>query len=113
MLERSKQPEERVVPLLAGPLQRRIGIVQNKCTDEVYLKLMRTAYELACCTTMPLEHFSVLVKVQRINGTRLIEGKCKILSKNLSILAFVFKRKQSLVIVHALVTKFSCVVCYY
>ena len=36
---------------------------------------MTTAYHLAMTPTMPLSHFEILVKVQRTNGVRLIQGK--------------------------------------
>ena len=44
-------------------------------TTEAYLKMMRTAYELALNPTMPLKHFKLLIKCQRENGVVLIEGK--------------------------------------
>ena len=38
------------------------------------MKLFRTAYELAINPTLPLSQFKTLVKIQRKNGSRLIEG---------------------------------------
>ena len=42
---------------------------------EAYLKLMRTAYEMALNPSMAHRHFEVLVKCQRINGVRLVQGR--------------------------------------
>ena len=42
---------------------------------EGYIKLLRTAYTLAIETTLPLSQFKTLVKVQRVNGVRLIQGE--------------------------------------
>ena len=36
---------------------------------------MKTAYEMALTLSMPHKHFKVLVKCQRANGIRLVEGK--------------------------------------
>ena len=42
----------------------------------VYLKMMKTAWEMALKPFMPHKHFSsVLVKCQGINGMRLVAGK--------------------------------------
>ena len=38
------------------------------------MKLFRTAYELAINPTLPLSQFKTLIKIQRKNGSRLIEG---------------------------------------
>lgn len=37
--------------------------------------MMKTAYELALHPTMPLTHFKTLIKCQRMNGVRLIDGR--------------------------------------
>ena len=42
---------------------------------EGYIKLFRTAYTLAIEPTLPLSQFKTLVKVQRENGVRLIQGE--------------------------------------
>ena len=41
----------------------------------VYLKMMKTAWEMALTPSTPHKHFSVLVKCQRINGVCLVAGK--------------------------------------
>ena len=41
----------------------------------VYLKMMKTGWEMALTPSMSHKHFSVLVKCQRINGVQLVEGK--------------------------------------
>ena len=46
-------------------------------TRDVYTKLFVTAYHLAVEPTLPLSQFKTLVKVQRANGVRLIQGKYK------------------------------------
>lgn len=47
-------------------------------TREGYRKLFRTAYELAMNPTLPMAQFKTLVKVQKQNGVRLIEGTFKV-----------------------------------
>ena len=42
---------------------------------EAFRKLLKTAYELALMPSMPLKHFEVLVKCQKQNGLKLIQGK--------------------------------------
>ena len=42
---------------------------------EAFRKLLKTAYELALTPSMPLKHFEVLVKCQKQNGVKLIQGK--------------------------------------
>ena len=67
----------------AGPSQaKRSCLVQpdirnsmDDSADQAYLKLMRTAYEMALHPSMPHKHFEVLVKCQKANGARLIKGK--------------------------------------
>ena len=41
----------------------------------VYQKMMKIAWAMALATSMSHKHFSVLVKYQRINGVRFVEGK--------------------------------------
>ena len=57
-----------------GPSQSRVDVITQKSSRDAYIKLIRTAYELALNSTMSLNHFSTLVKIQRLNGIRLIEG---------------------------------------
>lgn len=47
----------------------------RQSSEEAYLKMFRTAYTLALEPTLPSRQFKTLVKVQRENGVRLIEGK--------------------------------------
>ena len=42
---------------------------------EGYIKLFRTVYTLAIEPTLPLSQCKTLVKVQRENGIRLIQGE--------------------------------------
>ena len=53
----------------------RIDVALNQSTHEAYMKMIKTAYELAMNPTMPLKHFKVLVKCQRQNGVILIDGR--------------------------------------
>ena len=82
-LERGKpQTEPNRFPdivLGAGPSQPRADALQEKATREAYEKMIRTAYELALNPQLPLSTFKLLLKCQRMNGVRLIEGKddCK------------------------------------
>ena len=47
----------------------------------VYLKMMKTAWEMALTPFMPNKHFSVLVKCQRINGARYKVKRERLLDK--------------------------------
>ena len=47
----------------------------NSNAEEMYKRLMRTAWNMATTPSMPHTHFSVLVKCQRENGVRLVEGR--------------------------------------
>ncbi len=53
----------------------RIDVALNQSTHDAYMKMIKTAYELAMNPTMPLKHFKVLVKCQRQNGVVLIDGR--------------------------------------
>jgi len=44
-----------------------------KNSRDAFLKLTRTAYELALNSTLSLSQFSTLVKVQQDNGVRLVQ----------------------------------------
>ena len=63
----------------AGPSQPRVNELQEKAIRDNYRKMIRTAYELALNPQFPLSSFKLLVKCQRMNGVRLIDGKddCK------------------------------------
>ena len=74
--ERTKPENETIlVESKTGYSQPEITTVFKKSSVDVYKKMFRTAYELAMQPTMPFRHFATLVKVQRINGVRLVEGK--------------------------------------
>ena len=80
MLENEKPAAERMdiertQQASISRIQPTIPSCVQKSTREAYGKLIRTAYELAKTPSMPLSHFSVLVKCQRQNRVRLIEGK--------------------------------------
>ena len=55
--------------------QLRTDHVCDKNMREGYIKLFRTAYTLAIEPTLPLSQFKTLVKVQRENCVRLIQGE--------------------------------------
>ena len=57
----------------ASANQPRIDDMVHRNAREAYSKLLKTAYELAVAG-QPLENFKTLVKVQKENGVRLIEG---------------------------------------
>ena len=46
---------------------------QNNSKD-AFIQSTRTAHELAMNPTIPLNQFTTLVKVQRQNGVRLVQG---------------------------------------
>jgi len=66
-------------PNIEGQIYKRSAVtIQsaiNSSAREGYKKLLRTAWNLACTPSMPHSHFNVLVKCQRENGIRLIDGK--------------------------------------
>ena len=77
-LERAKPYNEKAVPKKALPStlnQPRIDHFCDKNMREGYIKLFRTAYTLAIEPTLSLSQFKTLVKVQRENGIRLIQGQ--------------------------------------
>ena len=78
-LEKAKPVDQRIIPSSvmsqSTSKQKRIDVMQNENSKEAYMKLARTAYELAMNPTMPIRQFKTLVKVQRQNGVRLIDGK--------------------------------------
>ena len=57
-----------------GLVQKRVNVMNETTKREAYVKLFRTAYELAMNPTLPMNQFKTLVKVQKQNGVRLIEG---------------------------------------
>ena len=77
-LERAKPNNEKAVPKKTLPStlnQLRIDHVCNKNIREGYIRLFHTAYTLAIEPTWPLSQSKTLVKVQRENGFRLIQGE--------------------------------------
>ena len=54
--------------------QAREDILAETTSTEAYRKLIRTAYELAMSPHLPLKTFELLVKCQRENGVKLIQG---------------------------------------
>ena len=77
VLERGKPKEQQIgIDLSNKPVlsQQSIVSLTKTSTKEGYTKLFRTAYELAMNPTISLAQFHTLVKVQRKNGVRLIEG---------------------------------------
>ena len=47
----------------------------NTSIQDCYKKMMRTAWNMALTPSMPHQHFAVLIKCQRENGVRLVEGR--------------------------------------
>ena len=54
--------------------QRDVGSMFENNSKDAFIKLTRTAYELAMILTLSLNQFTTLVKVQRQNGVRLVQG---------------------------------------
>ena len=75
-------------------LQPRIDVALKASTTEAYLKMIRTAYELALSPTMPLKQFKLLIKCQRENGVVLIEGRGHRNETNAKISGFLAKFKS-------------------
>ena len=77
-LERTKPNNEKAVPkkaLTSTLNQPRIDHFCDKNMREGCIKLFRTACTLAIEPTLPLSQFKTLVKMQRENGVRLIQGE--------------------------------------
>ena len=75
MIERGKPLEERIKNVsLTGPVQKKITTMTASNTKNMYMKMFRTAYELAMNPTVSLRQFKTLIKVQRQNGVVLVEG---------------------------------------
>lgn len=55
-------------------VQRNVVSMFEDNSKDAFRKLTRTAYELAMNPTLSLNQFTTLVKVQRQNGVRLIQG---------------------------------------
>jgi hypothetical protein len=77
--EKNRPQEDQLnnVDLAVHTTMRQTNIIDvtTESTKQCYTKMFITAYELALQPSMPLTHFKTLVKVQRKNGTKLIEGK--------------------------------------
>ena len=71
MLDNRQNPEQQ----LERPVQPDIQESLNDSGREAFIKLMRTAYEMAITPSIPHKHFIVLVKCQRANCVRLVQGK--------------------------------------
>ena len=77
-LEREKPNNEKAAPKKELPStlnQPRIDHVCGKNIREGYIQLFHTAYTLAIEQTWRLSQFKTLVKVQRENSFRLIQGE--------------------------------------
>lgn len=79
MMKTNQTPNDDVDNLFpALPKRPRLHDIRssiNTSSFDGYLKLMKTAYRMALCLSMPHSQFSVLIKCQRENGVRLIDGK--------------------------------------
>lgn len=71
----SRKPSNERFEVPSVPAQPDIRLSLNNSARDSFLKLIRTAYEMALNPSMPLKHFKILVKCQRENGVRLVEGK--------------------------------------
>ena len=74
MLDNRQPVGERIDPQ-KRPLQPDVRQALSDSSKDSFMKLMKTAYAMAVVPSMPHKHFSVLVKCQRDNGVRLVEGK--------------------------------------
>ena len=75
LIERGKPQKERIKNVsLTGPVQKKITTMTASNTKNMYMKMFRTAYELAMNPTVSLRQFKTLIKVQRQNGVVLVEG---------------------------------------
>ena len=77
-VEQDRPINERIIieqPDVTRKIQPTITSYINASAKDSYRKLLRTAYELALTPSMPLKHFEVLVKCQKQNGIKLIQGK--------------------------------------
>ena len=54
--------------------QRDLGSMFQNNSKDAFIQSTRTAHELAMNPTIPLNQFTTLVKVQRQNGVRLVQG---------------------------------------
>ena len=64
-------------PTTGGPrtfTQRNVESMFLDSSKDAFVKLTRTAYELAMNPTLSLNQFKTLVKVQCQNGVRLVKG---------------------------------------
>ena len=59
---------------LTGPVQKKITAMTASNTKNMYMKMFRTAFELAMNPTVSLKQFKTLIKVQRQNRVVLVEG---------------------------------------
>ena len=56
-------------------VQPKISNALKAASEGAYKKMLRTAYTLTMEATLPSRQFKTLVKCQRENGVRLIDGK--------------------------------------
>ena len=73
--ERSKPTSDVTIVSDTNSSQPNITTNFRKASVDVYKKMFSTAYELAMVPSMPFKHFHTLVKYQRMNGVRLVQGK--------------------------------------
>ena len=59
---------------LTGPVQKKITTMTANNKKNMYMKMFRTAYELAMNPNVSLRQFKTVIKVQRQNGVVLVEG---------------------------------------
>ena len=74
--EKSKPDNDCVIlPGSSGYSQPKVTTAIEKSSHDAYKKMFLTAYEMAMQPSMPFRHFYTLIKCQRTNGVRLIQGK--------------------------------------
>ena len=100
-LESGKPKEQRIgIPLSSckpALAQQSIVTMTEKATKEGYMKLFRTAYELAMNPMFSLSQCRTLVKVQRKNGVDLLMAMIALLlQRNLSITSLTLSLKKLL-----------------
>ena len=69
------QPADIRLPLSKSHSQKSMLTTLKVASEDAYLNMIRTAYDLALNPTLPLTQFKTLVEIQRQNGVRLITGK--------------------------------------
>ena len=102
-LEQAQPAASRIQTSVSTAAQPKITSSIKKQSEEAYLKMIKTAYTLALEPTLPSRQFKTLVKVQRENGVRLIEGKddSKAVREYLSAITDAIREKVAVILCSA------------